>query len=319
MFRGGRRAARVRAATLAAGLAFTSLAAADVSAADQARARDAYERGRIANERGDFARAARELALADAILPDPVTLRVALHAATLADDPVLGQELLERSARGPMDRALSQEVSEARVRFAHRVGRVVVSCGGATPCMAVVDGTEAKPDVPRIVAVGVHTVGVQGAGALEQRMVSVAADETARVQLSGAAAITPTPTPTPARVVMREHPADDPRPSAGWFLAGLSATVAFGVAATVLGVEAGDRHEAFVKDGCQTATPPSTCGSLSRQGKGLQTGMDAFLALTGVAAAGAVTFGVLAFRDDRVPREVVVGLGPGAVTLRASF
>src|SRR5580693_6760902 len=81
------------AALLLAGEAFAQRPA----STDASRARDAFERGSAAYRLGDYARAAAEYARADALDPNPAALRAALDAATLADDPVLGEELIERA------------------------------------------------------------------------------------------------------------------------------------------------------------------------------------------------------------------------------
>ncbi len=88
------------------------------AAADRARAREAYDRGAAAHQRGDEATAARELALADAILPNPVTLQAALEAALAADDGALAITLCERAQRAPLDGPLAELVQRARARFA---------------------------------------------------------------------------------------------------------------------------------------------------------------------------------------------------------
>jgi hypothetical protein len=302
--------ARVAAVTLALGLSVPCAARAD-PATDKARAADAYERGRIANERGDFARAARELALADSILPDPVTLRAALHAATLADDPVLGTELLERAAR--RDKGLAEAVAEARVRFAHRTGHIVVLCPAGVHCVATVDGEALSPSEPRVVAIGVHTVGVQGDGPPEQRMLEVAADETVSVQV---------PSPS-APVIRAPEPLPEPRPSgkAGisplWFAGAGALTAALGAVTIVSAVDTANRHSQFDQAGCESA-PNAGCASLRTAGTGAQARTDALLVATGVLAAGSAALGIFLVRWTGGP-EVSVAVRPGEASLRASF
>ena len=48
------------------------------TASEKARAKEAYDRGVAAHERGDHQRAAEEFARADAIAPSPVALQAAL-------------------------------------------------------------------------------------------------------------------------------------------------------------------------------------------------------------------------------------------------
>jgi hypothetical protein len=324
--RGG---ARARALVLALSLspAVAALgeetACAQVAATDKARAADAYERGRIANERGDFARAARELALADSLVPDPVTLRVALRAATLADDAVLGTELLERAAaplaRAPMDRQLAGVVAEARLRFAHRTGRVVVLCPEAVHCMATIDGAATTPGETRIVSVGVHTVGVQGNGLPEQRMLDVGADQTVTVGLPAQATPVAAPTPLPPVVPARPR---SPAPTHGgasplWFLGAAVITAGAGAITIVSALDTANRHADFDSSGCARA-PASGCSSLAGDGLSAQRRTDALLIGTAVLAASTATLGVF-FTRWTGGRDVSVGLGPREAFVRASF
>ena len=106
---------------VAAAIAWSGEASAD---GESTRAREAYDRGIVAFQRGEFAAAAREFATADAMVPSGVALHAALDAAIRADDPVLGVELLDRVARGPADGALETTARDARAKFARRTGRV---------------------------------------------------------------------------------------------------------------------------------------------------------------------------------------------------
>ncbi|MDI1452178.1 hypothetical protein QHF85_49515, partial [Polyangium sp. 6x1] len=71
-----------------AAAALVLLCAAPSRAAEPAatEAKAAYDRGAAAYERGDMATAARELARADALAPNPVALASALRAAIEGDD-----------------------------------------------------------------------------------------------------------------------------------------------------------------------------------------------------------------------------------------
>ena len=312
----GRGVARARAAVvlglaLLAGLA-PRTARAD-AATDKARAADAYERGRIANERGDFARAARELALADSILPDPVTLRVALRAATLADDPVLGTVLLERAARGTVDRALADVVAEARVRFSHRTGRILVTCPATVHCMATIDAEAATPAEPRIVTIGVHTVGVQGEGAPEQRMIEVRADETVTVGLS---APRPPPVSLPAQPAQPDTAAHRGA-SPVWFAVAATLTAVTGGFAIDSAVDTANRHAQFDQAGCEHASSQA-CAGLRSDGLAAQGRTALLLAGTGVTAAATATLGIFFVRWTG-GRDVAVGVRASGAFVRASF
>jgi hypothetical protein len=111
-----------KAAILVAATCFwgTTLAhadtSADASADNKQKARAAYARATEANERGDYVGAARELALADELAPNPVTLKAALEATLDADAAVLGMELVARAdKRGESDEIA--DVATVRKRF----------------------------------------------------------------------------------------------------------------------------------------------------------------------------------------------------------
>jgi hypothetical protein len=293
--------------------------AAPGASADEARARDAYERGTIALRNGDYARAAAEFAQADSIAPNPVTLRAALNAATLADDPVLGTELLARADRGPSDKALTEAVLAARPRFAHRTGRIVVRCGPAGPCLATVDGAALEPAKPRIVAVGVHTVTLLGGGAPEVRMTWVAADQTVEVAIAPPAGQSskPPPPPSPAPAPPPEHEASGVAP--GWFFVATAVTAAAAGLTIWSGVDTLNRHAAFDNAGCRQGPRPD-CGALAGDGRSAERRTNVFLIGTAALALGTAGLGVFLVRWGG-PRRESVGLvmrGP-SVSLHATF
>jgi hypothetical protein len=307
------RAFGLAASVLCAALATTHPARADRAAVTETRARDAYERGTIAYGKGDFARAAREFALADAILPDPTTLRIALAAATLADDPVLGTELLERAGRGPQDAPLAEAVASARARFAHRTGRIVIRCPAGARCLAAIDGAATDVLTPHVVAVGPHTVAIQGAGLAEQHIVDVAADETLEQRLAPAP-VEPHPIapPPPATVA----PA---RLSPVWFAGAAVLTAAAGALTIASAVDTAGQHARFDDAGCALAPAPS-CAGLATGGLAAQRRTDALLAGTGVLAVGAAALGIFWTRWAG-PRKATVGVlvGGASVLVRATF
>src|SRR5213079_3164 len=104
------------------------------------RARAAYDRGTIAYRGGDFARAAAEYAMADQLMPRSQVLESALDCALLADDPVLGGDLVERASQHAPSERLATLVAKARTQFVHRTGRVLIGCNPERPCLAAVDG-----------------------------------------------------------------------------------------------------------------------------------------------------------------------------------
>jgi hypothetical protein len=315
--RGARRSRAERVLLLLlALLAVSPSARADDDA--EARARDAYDRGSFAYKAGDFERAATEFTAADRLAPSPVTLRAALDAAMLADDAVLGAELLDRAGRvlpeaqvrGPTasEAELATVASTARARFAHRTGRIVVRCSGAAPCLATVDGVPVEPSRARIVAVGVHTVTLQAAGRAEPRLVDVPSDQVVEVAAAAPAlAVSLRPAPDPGGL------------SPAWFIAaGITTGVALGLSIGS-GVDTLNQHANFDDAGC-VAKDGASCSSLKSSGIAAQTRTNVLLVATGALAVTTVTLGLFATRWH-APATASVGLDlhGGRVLLGATF
>ena len=114
-------------------LAWSGVASAD--GGESTRAREAYDRGIAAFQRGEFAAAAREFATADAIVPSSVALHAALDAAIRADDPVLGVALLDRvSVCSTANVTMAVSAAHARPTIASRPARNLVRLvGNVTP------------------------------------------------------------------------------------------------------------------------------------------------------------------------------------------
>ncbi|HEY8088677.1 MAG TPA: hypothetical protein VIF09_12550, partial [Polyangiaceae bacterium] len=114
-----------------------------------AQAHEAYERGTVAYRKKDYATAAREYSTADALAPNPVALQAAIDATVLADDPVLGMQLLDRARGAPRTNALIATMLAAEQKFARRTGRIRIVCAAA-PCLATIDGAAIDPAHPTI-------------------------------------------------------------------------------------------------------------------------------------------------------------------------
>lgn len=252
-------------------------------------ARDAYNRGASAHERGDHAAAAREFAQADAIAPDPVTLQVALDAAVLADDPVLGGELVARAARRSGNAQLAESLRAARARFVGRTGRVRVTCPGASACAATLDGQNVDPGRPTIVRVGRHVVAAQRDGRAEERVVEVKPDEVAEVAFAA-------PAP-PAGTRPASSPIEPPEGASlapVMFFVGVAATAIAGGVAIVLAVDTAGRHEDFIMAGC-AGSAHGDCSALADDGLAAQHRTNALLGVTAALGAATIAMGIVSF------------------------
>jgi hypothetical protein len=276
------------------------------------RAHDAYARGAAAFSQKDYARAARELAAADALVPDPVTLRAALDAVTLADDAVLGQELVARARRererDKPDSALARSASIAEQRFLHRTGTLVVRC---EDCIAVIDGTPAVVGEPRVVLPGAHTVSVQRHGAPETRLVPVAVDEAREVRVRKHESIAEPPPPPPP-----EPERSGVAPA--WFVAAAVGTVALGAVTIGSAVDLANDHASFVSASCQT-TGTSACDQRASAGRSAQARTLGLGVATGVFAAGTGALAAFVTWKRSPTHEVGLALGAASAQLRVSF
>jgi hypothetical protein len=263
------------------------------------QAHQAYERGTSAYRRKDYATAAREYAAADALSPNPVALQAAIDATVQADDPVLGLQLLDRARGAPRTSALLSTMLVAEQKFAHRTGRIAITCP-AQPCLATIDGAAIDPSQPTVVRVGAHTVMVESAGTLT-RTVTVPPDETISVappSSTSSSTSTPTPPSTAPPPAPPPSPPPAPAPASGlsplWFFTGLGATVIAGGITVGSGVDTASKSSAFASASCRTApSSVATCNQLASNGQSAQTRTNVLIGATavlGLATAVLVPF-----------------------------
>jgi hypothetical protein len=258
-------------------------------------ARAAYDRGTDAYRRADYAVAAREFALADALAPHAVALKWAVSAALRADDPVLGMTLVERSQRAPVDGELATVIGEARARFAARAGVITVSCPPARACTARIDGAAATASGPTFVVPGEHLVEIVFAGGVERRWASVGGG--ARIDVVGASPASP---PEPARSAATRAlpavtPAADETPggiSPLWFWLGVGATAALGGATVASGVDTLAKHDDYL----ETREPGG-----DDAGRRAETRTNVLLGTTIAAGVATGLLGLLAVRWSSAP------------------
>jgi hypothetical protein len=276
---------------------------------DRARARDAYDRGAAAHLRGDEVTAARELALADAIVPSPVTLQAALEAAIAADDAVLVVLLCDRAERAPNEQALAALAHRARSRFGSRVGHVRVECDAGTACTLALDGAPIEAGREVVVPVGRHVVSIDRAGRSEQRVVRVDPAGAATIAITASA---PLVEQSVAPALRRDAPRA--RRPLGWFIASLAATAAAGGATIGSGVDTAARHTAFVSAGC-AGPAHGNCSALANDGAAAELRTNLLGAVTGGLGAVTVVAAALTFRGGDEPRAAVA-IGAGVAALR---
>jgi hypothetical protein len=293
--------------------------------ASDAQAHAAYERGTAAFRKGDYPTAAREYSAADALAPNPVALQAALDASVLADDPVLGETLLERARRLPRSEALAGSIAGAERRFAHRTGVLVLACA-APPCLTAIDGVATPPGVATVVRVGSHTVTLETGGTITTRVVAIAPDQTFTVTPDARSTTGPTPMPMPAPMpaptptptpALAPAPAPTPAPSPHglsptffWLSAGAT-TLA--VAATIAsGADTAAQHSTFVRR-CAT-NPGSSCPGLRTDGIAAQTRTNVLVGVSAALAAATVVTAFVVHWHDASIRA-----GAGSLSFDARF
>jgi hypothetical protein len=310
---------RALAVTVVILASVTAPAAYAQSADSRARAKEAYDKGVEAHTRGDLQRAAEEFARADVLAPSAVALQAALDDAIDADDPALGSELVERSAREKSPPpALVKSVQNAKTKFAGRAGRVHVQCPAGSTCLATIDGAAIESTKPAWARTGQHTVVVQVDGDAQTKLVRVEADQTAEVvgtKKDGGEAKTAPPPPEPVKKDEPEKPTTNAHDMRNGlppivFYAGIGLTVALGGLSTFFAVTTSSKHDEFESSGCPRANNTG-CQDLKDQGQIGQTLTNAGFITTGVAAVATAIIGA-AFTDWKGP---VMGVIPGGATV----
>lgn len=224
----------------------------------------AYARGARAYNLGQYATAARELAAADALAPNPVVLRTALRAATRADDAVLAMTLVERAEHRGETGAVATTARETRARFGGRVGMLTLACPAHETCHAIVDGEPMSDD--RWVSPGSHSVEWESDGQIAHETVQVAAGERRAVAPPAPSSAHEEPPPVapvgaepPEKSSTDEPPLSAPSPSVEsaqpsrpsrplspvFFWAGLGATAIVGGVTVVSAIDTANKHLAF--------------------------------------------------------------------------
>jgi hypothetical protein len=316
---------KARSLVLASAVFFFATSAAFAQAPSseaRARAKEAYDRGVDAHGKGDMARAAQEFARADSLAPSPVALQAALDAAIEADDPAIGSDLLERSAREKPSGQLAASVNQARAKFAGRAGRVRIACPSGSTCMATLDGAAMETSKPAWARTGQHTVVIQVDGEPQTKLVRVEADQVVEVvgtKKDGASpAPPPPPNDQPAEGGHKKGRFEDGLPPV-FFYGGVGLTIVFLGATTYFAIQTSNKHDEFDNIGCARANL-TDCEDLKRDGESSQSTTNAGIVLTGIAAAATVVVGV-AFTNWKSPMFGMAPLpgGGGAATFAKRF
>lgn len=287
---------------LATGTAWAQAPSADA----RARAKEAYDRGVEAHGKGDMQKAAQEFARADSLAPSAVALQAALDAAIEADDPAIGADLVDRSRREKTSNAqLAASVNQAKTKFAGRAGRVHVTCPAGSTCLATIDGAPMDTTKAAWSRTGQHTVVVQVDGEPETKLVRVEADQIVEVNATKKIV----PSDAPPKDVPPAGPPTEKKKFEGLppvvFYGGAGLTVVLAGVTTFFALQTSSKHDEFESLGCVGANITG-CTDLKDEGESSQTGTNAGIVLTSVAAVATVVIGV-AFTNWKAP---VFGMAP---------
>jgi hypothetical protein len=262
-----------------------------------ARAEDAfaaagtlYEQGARAQQRGDFARAARLFAKADELAPEPTALEAALQAATLANDAPFAMSLVERALERPLDSARAAVVRGVQDRFGRRAGKLRVDCG---TCTVELDGAPFVASTSTWVTTGEHVV--HGSDGVWSRTVTVEVPATGRrvaLRPGGAAADSAHEDesdlggePSPDTAVTGVAGGTSRGLSPGWFGAGLALTALAGGGTLASGLQTLAIHDDFA------LTPTQT---LADRGRAAETRTYVLGGVTGAFGLATILVGALA-------------------------
>jgi hypothetical protein len=256
-------------------------AAADTGADDPTeRARASYDRGAEAYERGDFARAAADLAQADELVPNRVTLELALECALLADDGPLAMELAGRVEARGWDGRAERQADQARERYASTTGRVVVRCSPDRACSASAGGAPLPINVPKYFTTGELELELDADGQLERRSVRVLPGGLHTVDAPAPTRIAPQPA-GPGAPQLPSVPDAAPASRRGlpppWFWTGVGVSTLLGAGTIVSALDTRDKHQQF------------EAGELgASEGRASQNRTNALAALTTVAVGATI-------------------------------
>jgi len=252
-------------------------------------AAQAYDRGARAYDRGDYALSAGELARADELAPNAVTLELAIAAAIKADDAALGMTLVERAStrRGIKETVLLG----ARKKLGPKVGRLAVRC----TCDVTLDGARIAAET-RFVTVGAHVVTMTQGSRTERVDVVIEPGKTLE--------IAPTPV-LPERTTERvlAPPPPPPAPpvneerglSPVWFWTGLGLTAVAAGAGGLSALDTASKHDAFLRDRSDV--------DAANAGRNAETRTYVLFATAGVLAIATTIVGLALVRWER-PRPL---------------
>ena len=314
MVRGAPSCARALAATAVLALvATTAQQPVRAQGEDTGRmASEAYERGATAYDAGDYATAARELARADALVPNAVALELALRSAARADDAPFAMLLVERAEQRQGTGTLAQTATETRNAFVTRVAVLQVHCPARRACRASMDGEPIAIGVRRWVKPGDHAIELTVDNKLESRHVRVEPQQ----ELSVESAVAPAPEPVFPPIAPAVQPEPDGGLSPWWFWGGVALTAVAGGVLIWSAVDTKNKYDTF-----QQAEPPTL--AMQEDGEAAKLRTNIFVGITSALGVATAAFGIFAVRWSDAPasadESVAMALSPTSIQLTAHF
>lgn len=193
-----------------------------------------YDRGASAYDSGRFEEALSTLARAEALLPNDVTLELALRAALRTSQAPEAMALAERATgRGERVIAVARLV---RRKFEQRVGTLRVLCGN---CEARLAGQQLEPGASRLVEVGQHELWISSGPSSRVYPIRIDPAQQLDFRLESSTVAAPSrrdPAPEAGRVA---------RVSPAWMWLAAGVSTALSAATIVSAIDTRARYERF--------------------------------------------------------------------------
>lgn len=271
------------------------------------QARELYAKGAAEYDARDWTGAAHDLTRADALVPNAVTLTLALRAVSRTDDAVLAMTLADRACeRGdPKARELGADVTRT---FGDRVGIITVLCPAPLTCAASIDGTATV--TPVHVGAGGHIVDLVVNDHASQVHVDVRGGADVQILASAYAKAPDVKVTREPRLVVKRNP--------GWspavFWTALAAT-AIGAGFTIgSGLDALSKNDAYIAQ--RNTIPDSQLAGLRGDGQAAELRTNVLLGVTSAVAVATAAIGIFAIRWRATTTTIEMGSG---VYLRGTF
>ena len=256
------------------------------------RARAAYDRGAAAFDRGDWAAALDDLERADALVPNAVTLELALKASLHGDDPLRAMALVDRADERGGGGSLAATADQVRRTFDARTGRLTVVCPVPRSCTAAFDGAPFDLGASRRVLAGDHTLVLVVDGKRSQVPIAMQEHGAVEILASAYAPLPPAPPSADPNPPATPRKPESPATASPGGLPPLVFWLGVGATAVLAGVTTASAIDTTNKHSDYSAGRSTSAAD----GIAAQTRTNVLLAVTGGVAVATACLGLFAVR-----------------------